>query len=264
VNKQATFFCRSGILVFLLLTLCQSQTGHRHLTKPPLYTYRVLHSFPHDANAFTQGLVLIGGKLYESTGQYGQSSVRVENPQTGMVLQEISLPNKFFGEGLTDWGNTLIQLTWQENTVLVYDRNTLQLLKTLPWPKEGWGLTHDDKHLILSDGSATLYFLDPATLQIERQIVVRDRGKEIRNLNELEYVRGEIFANVWHEDRIVRIAPAAGEVLGWIDLNGLLSPVMLHGPEDVLNGIAFDASSGHLFVTGKRWPLLFEIQVIPK
>lgn len=248
----------------LLLFLCGNVAISARGATPKLYGYRVVHVYPHDPRAFTQGLVYLDGKLYESTGLNGQSSVRIEDLKTGDVLRETDLASQYFGEGLTDWRNTLIQLTWQTHAVFVYDRATLRLLHTLVWPGEGWGLTHDSRRLILSDGSSTLYFLDPETFREEGTIKVTDQGREIDNLNELEMVHGEIFANIWHENRIARISPQTGDVLGWIDLSGLLSPMIKTGPEDVLNGIAYDAQHDRLFVTGKRWPSIFEIQVIPK
>ena len=248
----------------LLLLLLRGGIIDAGTVKPRVYGYRVVHIYPHDAKAFTQGLVFLDGKLYESTGLNGQSSVRIEDLKSGEVLKQTQLASQYFGEGLTDWRNTLIQITWQSHTVFVYDRATLRLLRTSVWPGEGWGLTHDGRRLILSDGSSTLYFLDPETFREEGKIEVTDQGREIKNLNELEMVHGEIFANVWHENRIACISPETGEVLGWIDLSGLLSPMIKVGSEDVLNGIAYDALHDRLFVTGKRWPSIFEIQLIPK
>ena len=226
-------------------------------------SYKVIHTFPHDPNAFTQGLVFIDGHLYESDGQYGQSVLRMDDLATGRSLQEIHLGSQYFGEGLTNWGSTLVQLTWRAHTAFVYDRFSFRLLKTLSYPWEGWGLTQDGKSLILSDGSANLYFLDPANLHEIRHITVKDHGRPIDQLNELEYIRGEIYSNVWHTNRIARISPATGQVLGWIDLSGLLPPGSVSDPEAVLNGIAWDPQSRRLFVTGKLWPRLFEIQVVP-
>ena len=257
-------YCKLGVIACFALQVAAQQKPAPAPVLPKLYRYRVVRSYPHDSNAFTQGLVLIDGRLYESTGLYGSSSVRIEDPATGRIFRQVHLGDRVFGEGLTDWESTLIQITWQSHQVFVYDRATLRLLKTLSWPKEGWGLTHDNKSLILSDGSSTLYFLDPATFQVLRQITVRDRGREISNLNELEYVHGQIFANIWHQDRIACISPQTGQVVGWIDLSGLLSPMFQRGPEDVLNGIAYDARQDRLLVTGKRWPILFEIQIVAK
>ncbi|HEY1902197.1 MAG TPA: glutaminyl-peptide cyclotransferase [Terracidiphilus sp.] len=228
-------------------------------------TYQVVHTYPHDAQAFTQGLVYLDGHLYESTGIKGQSSLRMEDLETGRILQFQAVPAMYFGEGLTNWGSTLIQLTWQNHVALIYDRTTFRLLRTLPVPGEGWGLTQDGTHLILSDGTADLRFLDPDTLKEVRRIKVTDHGKPVPpdQLNELEFVHGEIYANLWHTDKIARISPATGKVLGYIDLTGLLPKDERSSPEAVLNGIAWDPVHDRLFVTGKLWPKLFEIKVIP-
>jgi glutamine cyclotransferase len=228
-------------------------------------TYQIVHTYPHDAQAFTQGLIYVDGHLYESAGQYGQSSLRMEDLQTGSLLKFDEVPAKYFAEGLTDWGNTLIQLTWQNHVALVYDRTTFRLLHTLPYTGEGWGLTHDDNSIILSDGTAELRFLDPMTFKELRRVTVKDRGKPLppEQLNELEYIHGEIYANLWHTDRIIRISPVTGKVLGSIDLTGLLPPAQRSNPEAVLNGIAYDAEHDRLFVTGKLWPSVFEIRVVP-
>jgi glutamine cyclotransferase len=226
--------------------------------------YRVVNTYPHDRNAFTQGLIFLDGHLYESTGQQGHSSLRMVDLETGRVLQGAPLKSKYFAEGLTNWGSTLVQLTWLSHIGFVYNRSSFRLLRTFKFDFEGWGLTQDGKDLIASDGSTTLRFLDPVTFSEVRRIEVTDHGKPVQELNELEYIHDEIYANVWHSDRIARISPATGQVLGWIDLTGLL-PANLHpGPEGVLNGIAYDAEHDRLFVTGKLWPLLFEIKVIPE
>jgi glutaminyl-peptide cyclotransferase len=225
-------------------------------------TYRVVHAYPHDQQAFTQGLIYLDGHLYESTGIEGKSSLREEDLETGRILQFQDVPSKYFAEGLTDWGNTLIQLTWQSHAALVYDRTTFHFLRSFQYDGEGWGLTHDTKSLILSDGSATLKFFDPATFRQTRSINVTDRGKPVTELNELEFIHGEIYANIWHSDRIARISPTTGRVLGWVDLTGLLPASQRSNPEAVLNGIAYDAAHDRLFVTGKLWPKIFEIQVV--
>lgn len=225
--------------------------------------YQIIHTYPHDPQAFTQGLVLVDGHLYESTGLYGKSSLRMVELETGRVLQLHNLPKQYFAEGLTNWGSTLIQLTWKSGTAFVYDRFSFRLLRTFQYPGEGWGLTQDGKRLILSDGSATLRFLDPHTFKEVRSIHVRDHGSPVNQLNELEYVRGEIYANVWQTDKIARISPKTGKVLGWIDLANLLSPNQRTSPDAVLNGIAYDSLHDRLFVTGKLWPKLFEIRLAP-
>jgi glutamine cyclotransferase len=226
-------------------------------------SYRVVHSYPHDAHAFTQGLIYADGHLYESTGLQGHSSLRMVDLETGRVLQELPVPPQYFAEGLAAWGSTLVQLTWQAHTAFVYDRFSFRELRTEGYSGEGWGLTTDANELILSDGTADLRFLDPATFHELRKVTVKDHGRPVTELNELEFVRGEIYANVWHSDRIARISHANGKVLGWIDLAGLLPAGERTDPEAVLNGIAYDAAHDRLFVTGKLWPRLFEIKVIP-
>lgn len=228
------------------------------------YTYRVVHSYPHDSSAFTQGLIYLNGHLYESTGLKGHSSLREEDLQTGRILRYQAIPSRYFGEGLANWGNTLVQLTWQAHTALVYDLNTFRFLRSYHYPYEGWGLTQDGKNLILSDGSSKLYFLDPATFHEVRRITVTDHGSPVDQLNELEYIHGEIYSNIWHQNRIARISPSTGDVVGWIDLTGLLPPGSVTDSEAVLNGIAYDPTHDRLFVTGKLWPKIFEIKLIPE
>jgi glutamine cyclotransferase len=227
-------------------------------------TYKIVHTYPHDRQAFTQGLLYKDGHLYESTGLPGRSSLRMVDLATGRVLQSVPVPSPHFAEGLASWGSTLVQLTWQSHVAFVYDRFSFRLLRTLPFEGEGWGLTADGKSLILSDGTATLKFLDPATLRVVRTVDVKDGDMPVPQLNELEYIHGQVYANVWHTDRIARIAPATGKVLGWIDLGGLLLAGQVTDPEGVLNGIAYDAAHNRLFVTGKLWPSLFEIKVVPQ
>lgn len=225
--------------------------------------YRIVYTYPHDPKAFTQGLIFIDGHLYESTGEEGRSSLRMVDLESGRVLQNAPLKQQYFAEGLTNWGSTLVQLTWTSHIGFVYDRFSFRLLRTFNYDYEGWGLTQDGKNLIESDGSTTLRFLDPKTFQEVRRIEVTDHGKAVQELNELEYIHGEIYANIWHSDRIARISPADGHVIGWINLAGLLPPDKHPGPEGVLNGIAYDAQHDRLFVTGKLWPQLFEIKIIP-
>lgn len=225
-------------------------------------TCKVVHTYPHDRQAFTQGLIYVDGHLYESTGLEGHSSLRMEELETGRILQFQDVP-KYFAEGLTQWGSTLIQLTWESHVALVYDRFSFHLLRTPPYSGEGWGLTQDGKSLILSDGTSTLRFLDPATFRVMRRVTVRDHGKPVTELNELEYVHGQIYANIWHSDRIARISTATGKVLGFIDCTGLLSAGDRSDPEAVLNGIAYDEEHDRLFVTGKLWSKIFEIKAIP-
>ncbi len=227
-------------------------------------TYRIVHSYPHDARAFTQGLAYADGHLYESTGLNGHSTLRTVDVETGRVLQELPVASEYFAEGLAAWGSTLVQLTWQSHTAFVYDRFSFRQLRTLSYTGEGWGLAGDGKELILSDGTAELRFLDPATFHELRKVTVKDHGRPVTELNEMEFVKGEIYANVWHSDRIARISPVNGKVLGWIDLTGLLPKTERPDEEAVLNGIAYDAAHDRLFVTGKRWPRLFEIKVVSR
>jgi glutaminyl-peptide cyclotransferase len=220
--------------------------------------YKIVHTYPHDRDAFTQGLLYHEGFLYEATGIEGKSSLRKVELTTGKVLQRVDLPGAYFGEGLALWKDKLIQLTWKSKIGFVYDRATFRQIRTFNYSREGWGITQDGKRLIMSDGSSTLYFWDPETFKEVGHLDVTDKGKPVPELNELEYVRGEIYANVWMTERIARISPATGRVLGWIDLPGLLTPAE-RASTDVLNGIAYDAKQNRLFVTGKRWPKLFEI-----
>lgn len=226
-----------------------------------LYTYRIVNTYPHDSLAYTQGLIFKDGFLYESTGRNGESSLRKVRLETGEVIQNQAVDAKYFAEGLTDWRNRLLQLTWKDGLGFVYDLTTFKRVSTFNYTGEGWGLTHDDTRLILSDGSSTLRLLNPDTFRETGRINVRDRGQPVLQLNELEFIKGEIYANVWQTDRIARISPASGAVLGWIDLRGLM-PNRTPGDMDaVLNGIAYDAAGDRLFVTGKWWPKLFEIRL---
>lgn len=227
------------------------------------WTYEVVNTFEHDPNAFTQGLVFEGGFLYEGTGLYGQSELRKVDLETGEVLQRRKLPNEYFGEGITIFGDRIYQLTYRSKIGFVYNKETFELLKEFTYPTEGWGLTHDGENLIMSDGTPMLYFLDPNSLKRVFRLMVRDKENVIGWLNELEYVEGQVYANVWPADRIARIDPKTGEVLGWIDCKGLLDRQNLRSQIDVFNGIAYDPNGDRLFVTGKNWPKLFEIKLIP-
>jgi len=229
----------------------------------PVSGYRVVNAYPHDPDAYTQGLIYRGGFLYESTGRNGVSTLRKVKLETGAVLQQRHVDSQYFAEGLTEWKGRLFQLTWQSNVAFVYDLASFEPVRTLRYPGEGWGLTGTPEGLILSDGTADLRVLDPGTFREIRRVTVRDAGVPIDQLNELEFVRGEVWANVWHTDRIARIAPQTGRVVGWIDLSGLMSTYRLEA-EAVLNGIAYDAATQRLFITGKLWPRLFEIQVVPR
>jgi glutamine cyclotransferase len=255
---------RPSIVVFCLLSasICFAVRANAQHADPS-DGYQVVHTYPHDPDAFTQGLVYADGHLCESTGRNGKSSVRVLDLQTGRVLKRYDLAAKYFGEGLTTWGSDLIQLTWKDELAFVYDRSSLAWKRTFHYDGEGWGLTHDDKQLILSDGTPVLRFLDPKSFSETRRISVTDEnGRPLSNINELEYIHGEIYANVWHTDEIVRISPRTGKVLGRIDLSALMDRSQLADPESVLNGIAYDAKGDRLFVTGKLWPKLFEVKVV--
>ena len=227
---------------------------------PLLWAARVLASYPHDPGAFTQGLVVHDGQLYESTGQYGHSSVRRVDLETGRVEQLKPLNFTYFGEGLTILDGRIYQLTWKSQTAFVYDVASFDLLDTLSYRGEGWGLTHDGSSLIVSNGSAILTFYDPRSFEVRRTVEVRGPDGPVSMLNELEFIDGEIWANIWYDDRVVRIDPDSGAVLGWVELGQLL-PRMQRNRDAVLNGIAYDADAGRLFVTGKYWPQLFEIEL---
>lgn len=249
-------------LISLLCMVVSVAEAQRNTT--PEYTYEVLRSYPHDTAAFTQGLVFHNGFLYEGTGQYGHSSLRKVRLETGEILKKIDLPPEYFGEGIAILDNRVIQLTWQAQKGFVYDLKDFRLMRQFSYAGEGWGLAAHGGELLMSDGSAAIRVLDGRTLREKRRIKVHDRNVPVTMLNELEMVDGQIFANVWHTERIARIAPESGKVLGWIDLRGLLSPMYRRDPEAVLNGIAYDPVRKRLFVTGKLWPRIFEIRVVPK
>ena len=228
----------------------------------PVFTFKIVNTYPHNRNAFTQGLVFEDGFLYEGTGQYGQSSLRKVDLQTGDIIQIRELPPQLFGEGITIYGNKVIQLTWLSGIGFVYDKANFQLLQEFSYATEGWGITHDGKRFIMSDGTSTLHVLDPESFEEVGRIEVSDNKGPVTGLNELEYIDGEIYANVFEKDHIARIVPQTGEVVGWIDLEGLLRPEDYIHRVDVLNGIAYDAENERLFVTGKWWPKLFEIELM--
>jgi len=232
--------------------------------RPPEYTFKIVRDYPHDPAAFTQGLVYRDGFLYEGTGLNGRSSLRKIRLETGEVVQHVDLPIEFFGEGIAIVENKVIQLTWQSHIGFVYDLSDFKLLRRFSYPGEGWGLTSRSSEIFMSDGTAEIRVLDATTLKEKRRFTVHDGATSIDQLNELEFVEGELFANIWQTDRIVRVSPQSGKVVGWINLTGLLSPVYRRKSDAVLNGIAYDSVRKWLFVTGKLWPKIFEIELAPK
>jgi len=227
----------------------------------PVYTYEVVNTYPHDPAAFTQGLIFHDGALIESTGLEKHSTLRRVELQTGRVLQKTDVPGFYFAEGVTLFGGKIYQLTWKAEKGFIYDPQTFQKTGEFTYTGEGWGLTHDADSLILSDGTNQIRFLDPVTYKVKRTISVLDGDKPLEEINELEYVKGEILANVWHDNRIVRIDPQTGRINGWVDMSGLLKPGEVTDEEAVLNGIAYDEQGDRLFVTGKLWPKLFEVRL---
>jgi glutaminyl-peptide cyclotransferase len=262
VKIRSVMLAWSLWLVPLSLGACSSP----HSTSPgtPVAGFEIVQRWPHDPHAFTEGLVYRDGKLYESTGLNGQSNFRQVELETGAVLRRRDLDQQYFGEGIALFSGRIFQLTWRSRVGFIYDAATFQPVGQFSFTGEGWGMTDDGTSLIMSDGTSTLRFLDPATLAVQRTLKVTADGREVPQLNELEYVKGEIYANVWRTDLIARIDPATGRVNGWIDLTGLLAPSERSGDEDVLNGIAYDAATDRLWVTGKFWPRLFQIRVVPR
>jgi glutamine cyclotransferase len=259
------------IALLSLLTACRQETGSGLEGPPtqaaapsgeiPVHIAEVVNQWPHDTSAFTQGLIFHAGTLYESTGGEGRSSLRQVELETGQVLRKVEVPRPYFAEGLTLLKGRLFQLTWLSQKGFIYDLESLRPLGEFSYTGEGWGLTNDGSSLIMSDGTHQLRFLDPDDFIVRRTISVYDGSRPLRELNELEYIKGELYANIWHDDRIARIDPQSGKLLGWIDLRGLLAPSERRDPEAVLNGIAYDAAQDRLFVTGKLWPKLFEIRL---
>lgn len=236
-----------------------SETDPEMEPPAPVAAVEQVRSYPHDSTAFTQGLLWRGGRLYESTGRYGQSSLRLVELETGRVIQRVPLGQQYFAEGIAAVGDSLYQLTWKEGVAFIWDPATLRQIAQVQYSGEGWGLTSDGRRLIVSDGSSYLTFVDPATFQVDTTLRVTDGGRPVDQLNELEWVKGEIWANVWYTQRIARIDPVTGRVKGWLDLSPLIPPVT--DREAVLNGIAYDEAEDRLLVTGKLWPRLFEIRV---
>lgn len=262
----------SGIGIFavsmtLLVLLSEQSGGERKspetTTRSEQFSYTVIKRYPHDPTAFTQGLVWDKGKVYESTGLYGYSSLRLVDLETGRVERKRDYPRQIFAEGITVFQEAVYQLTWKNNRVFQLGKQNFSLIRSWPFPGEGWGITHDGRSLIVSDGTATLYFFDPETLIEQRRIIVHDSGRKIVRLNELEYIRGAVYANIWKKDQIVIIRPEDGAVTGWIDLAELCESMRQGNDfgENVLNGIMYDAQGDRIFITGKLWPALFEIRL---
>lgn len=257
---------RMGGILILLLSLatlnCQTPGPKASAgKKTQVYGYEVVHTFPHERNAYTQGLVFHEGNFLESTGEVGRSSLRRVGIDDGKVLEKVEVPPPYFAEGITLLKGKIYQLTWQHQLGFVYDALTFEKMGEFNYTGEGWGLANDGQSLILSDGTSHIRFLDPENFQVTRTISVLDGRTAVEEINELEYVQGEIYANLWHADRIARINPQTGAVAGWINLTGLLSRGEVQDEEAVLNGIAYDEATGRLFVTGKLWPKLFEIRL---
>jgi len=231
----------------------------------PVSGYRVVNTFPHSTDSYTEGFFYLDGLFYEGSGLNGHSAMTSEKIDSGQVLQRAIMAPQYFGEGIVEWKGLLYQWTWKSHICFIYNRITFQPVRSLSYTGEGWGMTHNATHIITSDGTNILRFRNPDTFKEERHITVTDDdGHTVDNLNELEWVKGEIYANIWHDDRIARISPTTGHVLGWIDLTGILPNQERRGEESVLNGIAYDASHDRLFVTGKNWPRVFEIKIVPK
>lgn len=261
-KSQIAVLAAIAVLVLSISLIAWHFTqSNRTSDLPVSYNYHVVATYPHDNLAFTQGLDYDNGFLYESTGGFGSSSLRRVNLETGEALQQILLTDNYFGEGLSVVDDSLIQLTWTNGIGFVYDKETLALTRNFSYSTEGWGLTYAGNKLIMSDGSSNLYFLDPDTFQRVSQVTVREGNTTLTEINELEYVNGDVYANIWHQQKIAIINPQTGQVKGWIDLSGIYQP---QGLEDVLNGIAYDEANSRLFVTGKNWPNLYHISIIPK
>lgn len=237
--------------------------GAAPIARVPVERVEIVRTFPHDSRAFTEGLLYLDGRIYESTGMEGRSSIREVRLEDGKVVRQAVIPPQYFGEGLVNWGTRLISLTWQNGIGFIWDRATFRKLGEWRYPGEGWALTQNGHEIIMSDGTPQLRFLDPATLKEKRRVTVTAAGARVSRLNELEWVKGDVLANIWQTDRIARIDPATGRVKAWIDLSALSTGVPKRTADDVLNGIAYDAKGDRLFVTGKNWPRLYQIRVIP-
>jgi glutaminyl-peptide cyclotransferase len=252
--------CRRSAVVVLAACLAFADSA----VAAPVLGYKVVAKYPHSTESYTEGFFYLDGLFYEGTGIAGHSALLAIEPATGRVVQKRELSAQYFGEGIVDWGANVYQWTWKSQICFVYDRFSLRPVRQFTYDGDGWGMTRTAKEIITSDGSATLRFRDPLTFRETHHIVVKDGATQIEQLNELEFIKGEIYANVWHSDRIARIDPRDGHVLAWIDLTGLLPSDQMVNQESVLNGIAYDARQDRLFVTGKQWPAVFEIKVVPR
>ena len=255
---------RMGVLALLVIFRLSSSYA-----SAPVDSYRIVATYPHSVESYTEGFFYLNGIFYEGTGVYGHSALMAIQPATGKVLQKLDLSDNYFGEGIVDWGPNIYEWTWQSHICFVYDRFSLRLIKQFTYTGEGWGMTRTAKEIITSDGSDTLRFRNPETFAETRHIVVHDGARAIGQLNELEYIQrpnaaAEVYANIWYSNRIARISPKDGHVLAWIDLTGILPESEKVNAESVLNGIAYDAQHDRLFVTGKQWPRIFEIQVVSR
>ena len=249
----------SGVL---MLSCVASPAGC--LAAAPVYGYTVVATYPHSTDSYTEGFFYRDGLFYEGTGLRGRSALLAVDPVTGREVQRADLPAEYFGEGIVDWGPDIYEWTWQSHVCFVYDRFSLRVIKQFGYTGEGWGMTRTAHEIITSDGTATLRFRNPLSFKETRHIVVRDGADTIDQLNELEYIKGSIYANIWHADKIARISPMDGHVIEWIDLAGLLPEDQKGNAESVLNGIAYDERGDRIFVTGKQWPKIFEIRIVPR
>ena len=260
IKSRTKSFRALFFVVFIIYLFAGTLNGSGSI---PIYSYSIIKEYPHDPEAFTQGLVYDNGLLYEGTGLYGNSSLRRVELETGRILDLVTLPPWLFGEGLAIWGNRLIQLTWQSGIGLVYYKSNMSRIGDFVYQTEGWGITSDDRRLIMSDGTDTVHFLDPDSFEEIGQLKVRANGTPLFGLNELEYVNGSIYANIWKTRKIAIISPQTGDVLSWIDLESITDEKNWKNI-DVMNGIAYDTEGDRLFVTGKLWPELFQIKVMEK
>ena len=263
MKKLIVFFLFLLLAFFIVTNFSQTSSKKSNIARTTKnYSYKVVNSYNHDPSAFTQGLIFRNGFLYESTGLYGKSTLRKVDLTTGKVLKKIKLSKNYFGEGITEFDNKIYQLTWKSRIGFIYDPEDFEIIGEFSYPTDGWGLTNNGKHLILSNGSPTLFFLDPKTFKIAKKIRVIDNNDPVYNLNELEFFNNKIYANIWRSNKIISIDPNTGNVLEWIDLSGLLKYSLHNGKADVLNGIAYDKTGNKIFVTGKFWPRLFQIELV--